>query len=441
MPQRPLQTAELLAIGSELLVGETRDTNSGDLAAELSALGVEVRRLSALPDRLDDVVSALSEALSSADLVITTGGLGPTPDDLTREAIGAVCGEQPSVDPELESWLRRLFERRSVPFSSANLKQAWRIPSATAIPNGYGTAPGWWVERPDGRVMVALPGPPREMRPMWGDAVLPRLRARGLGADRAAETLRLTGIGESLLVDVIGEGILRATDPEVATYARVDAVDVRISAIGDAVRSAREKVDAMVEELLPRVGRYLFARGDEGWPEAIARRLAGRTLAGVEIGTGGQLAALLGSASWFVFSELLAPGGAMARTHRGARPYASRVRVAAGTDVGLAVRARERRGDMAVTIAVDDGRRATEVRRLAFLTGDQGRRRAVNLACAELWARLGTEAEVKAAEALAPGAALGAPPRRGPPGAGTTRTRGRSTRPSSRAGPRSAATR
>ena len=192
--RRRLETAELLAVGAELLVGETRDTNSGDLAIELTALGVEVGRLSQLPDRLPVVTGALADALGRADLVITTGGLGPTPDDLTRESIAAVCGETPTIDPAIEAWLRDLFARRGVRFSEANLKQAWRIPSATALHNAHGTAPGWWVERPDGRVIIALPGPPRELRGMWRDEVLPRLRERGLGADRAAETLRLTGI-------------------------------------------------------------------------------------------------------------------------------------------------------------------------------------------------------------------------------------------------------
>jgi len=386
---RRLETAELLAVGAELLVGETRDTNSGDLAIELTALGVEVRRTSALPDRFEDVTDALRDALLRADMVITTGGLGPTPDDLTRESIAAVCGETPFIDPDLEAWLRDLFARRGVAFSEANVKQAWRIPSGTALANANGTAPGWWIDRPDGRVVIALPGPPRELRGMWRDQVLPRLRARGLGADRAAETLRLTGIGESSLVDVIGEAVLRTRNPEVATYARVDAVDVRISATGDAERSARSMVDAAVAELLPRLGRYVFARGDETWPDAIGRRLAGRSLAIVEIGTAGQLGALLGSHRWLRHAQQLAAGSPLAKSQRGARGWAAHARELSGADIGVAVIARERNGDMPVQVAVSIGDRTTVENKLAFLGGDQGRRRAANLACAELWTRLG----------------------------------------------------
>ena len=106
MGTRPITTAEILAVGSELLVGETRDTNSGDLAVELTALGVEVQRINDLPDRQAVLVDSLRSALARSDLVITSGGLGPTPDDLTREAIAEALGEEPSVDPELEAWLR-----------------------------------------------------------------------------------------------------------------------------------------------------------------------------------------------------------------------------------------------------------------------------------------------------------------------------------------------
>jgi nicotinamide-nucleotide amidase len=387
---RPIEHAELLSVGTELLIGETRDTNSGDLARELTALGVEVLRTTALPDRLDAVADVITSALGRADLVISTGGLGPTPDDLTREAIAKATGRTPAVDPELAVWLRGLFERRSLPFIEANLKQAWLVDGATTLPNPNGTAPGWWLDLPDGRVVVALPGPPREMQPMWRDHVLPRLRERGVGADRAAETLRLMGIGESALMDLIGEDVLRRSNPEVATYARVDAVDVRVSAQAADGRAAAELLREALDALLPVLGPYVFARGDETWIQALERRLAGRTVAFVEIGTGGNIGALLGNAAWLVFGELLAPDGQLARAHRGAEAFAVRVREVSGADVGLAVRIRERGGDTAVTVAValDDGR-VTQVTRTAFLGGDMGRRRSALIAAAELWKRLG----------------------------------------------------
>ncbi len=386
---RAIASAEILSVGSELLVGETRDTNSGDLAADLSLRGVQVIRISALPDRLDLVSGAFRAALDSADLVVSTGGLGPTPDDLTREAIAQVCGLEPHVDPGLERWLRDMFARRGLAFVEANLKQAWLIDGAASLPNANGTAPGWWVERPGGKVIVALPGPPREAWPIWQGEVVPRLELRGVGADRYAETLRLTGVGESALVELIGEERLRAANPIVATYARVDAVDVRISALGADGRSAHDLVEAMLAEVMPRLASFVFARGVETWVDALDRRLRGRTLATVEIGTAGQLGVLLGKADWLVFAELLGAGSALAAEHRGAKAFAARVREVAGSDVGLAVRVRERGGDTAVTIAVALDGQVTQVTRTAFLGGESGRRRAALLACAELWTRLG----------------------------------------------------
>src|SRR4051794_8103006 len=170
---RPIRRAELLAIGTELTVGETTDTNSGDLARSLVAHGVTVLRVASLPDDLEVVVAALGDAVSRADLVVTTGGLGPTPDDLTREAVAALTGEAVEVDPPTLEWLRDLWARRGQAFPEVNTKQAWRTPSASMLANPNGTAPGWWVDRSDGGVIVTLPGPPREMRPMWSDHVVP----------------------------------------------------------------------------------------------------------------------------------------------------------------------------------------------------------------------------------------------------------------------------
>src|SRR5947209_859043 len=308
---RTIVAAELLSIGSELTTGETRDTNAGELARALSGRGVTVLRIQALPDELETVSAAFAGALDRADLVVSTGGLGPTPDDLTREAIAAVTGETPVGDPALEAWLRDLWDRRGMPFAEINLKQAWLIPSATPIPNANGTAPGWWVDRPDGRVVVALPGPPREMRPMWSEWVLPRLEARGLGREQEVRTLRLTGIGESQVAERLGDALLRGANPVVATYARSDAVDVRIAARADSgngtgvPRSATEVAEAAEAQVLAAIGDYVWARGETSWRNAIGEALAvlGWRVAAVEIGLGGELTALVGDAAWLERSE------------------------------------------------------------------------------------------------------------------------------------------
>jgi nicotinamide-nucleotide amidase len=379
---RPIRTAVLLAVGSELTTGETRDTNSGDLARILSEAGVTVEWISALPDVLGTVVAALERALEVVDLVVTTGGLGPTPDDLTREAIAAVCGEQPSVDPKLVAWLRNLFERRGLPFHDTNIKQAWLIPSSRAIPNERGTAPGWWVERPDGRLIVALPGPPREMSAMWRDGVTPGLRARGLGRERVTHTFRLTGIGESAVAAALGEPLLRAANPVVATYARADAVDVRVSAIADGGHSANELVEAASAQVLAAVGGHVWGHGTDTWTDAIGRELTPLAwhVALVEIGTGGTAAHLLGEAMWLRSTRIAPPD-----SEGSLRELAENARRESGAEVGLVVRAVESGDDTSVEVAAAGPFGLAETRQVAFLGGSEGRRRAGVTAAAFLF--------------------------------------------------------
>ena len=376
MPARPLRTAVLLAVGSELTTGETRDTNSGELARSLADTGVDVAWMSALPDRLGTVTAALADALAQVDLVVTTGGLGPTPDDLTREAIADVCGDRPRVDPELERWLRHLFERRGLTFAEMNLKQAWLIPSATAIPNDRGTAPGWWVDRPDGRVVVALPGPPSEMRPMWQGWVLPRLREHGLGLERVTRTYRLTGIGESAAAALLGERLLRAENPTVATYARADAVDVRISAIAGTGRSAAELFDEAAAAVTAALGDYVWGYDDDTWPAVLGRELQvrGWTVALVEVGTAGSAARLLGEAPWLISARTI--GAGESGSGESLAGLAERTRQESGASVGLVVRAVESGEDTHVELAAAGPWGASESSLTAFLGGSEGRRRA-----------------------------------------------------------------
>jgi len=421
----------VLSIGTELTSGETRDTNAGELARSLTAAGVEVLRLTALPDRREAVEAALRTALERADLVVTSGGLGPTPDDLTRESVAAILGETPVVDPDLEAWLRELWARRGLPFPELNLKQAWLIPSARALPNPNGTAPGWWVERRDGRLVVLLPGPPREMRPMWTNEVLPRLGERGLGGDRAVRTLRLTGIGESLVADRLGEAILRAENPAVSTYARAEAVDVRLAAEGrpardgSPARSAVDLLDEIEPLILAAVGDHVWARGTTTWAEAVGAELdrLGWSVATRELGTGGSLVTLLGGPTWLIRSEV-EPDGGSAPGRVDPVTEAASIRTRAGSDVGLAIAARPRGRDTAVSAAVETPARTVRRRSMAFLGGDLGRTRAAIAGAALLLA-------VLRAEGGGPGRIRGKPASGGPsaPARPGRRSRSRPDRP------------
>ena len=412
---RRLLTAELLSIGSELTVGETRDTNAGEIARSLTGLGVRVTRLTALPDDLVAVTDAFAAALERSDLVISTGGLGPTPDDLTREAIAAVCDETPEPDPDLEAWLRELWRRRDMPFPELNLKQAWLIGSAVSLPNPNGTAPGWFVGRPDGRVIVALPGPPREMRPMWADEAVPRLQALGLGAPVATPDVpagrdrRVPGRRAARRGDAPGDQSDRrhvrpgrgGRRPDLGRRGRDD--------VGRGARRSGGRASSR-----SKLGGYVWATGETTWSDAIGARLVelGWTLAVVEIGTGGSIAALFGDAAWLRFDESIAAEAPAATAHESAHGsdhgpapgapdaadeaatddlirYARRARELGGADVGLAVRTRSRSGDMAVSIAVVAPSGERHVRRVVFLAGGMGRSRAALAAAAVLLEALG----------------------------------------------------
>ena len=169
--------AELLSIGTELLLGQIVDTNANYLAGRLALLGIDCLHMQTVGDNLPRAKQAFERALSRSDLVVATGGLGPTEDDLTREAIAAALGETPTVEPGLAAELVAWFSGRGMAMPERNRKQAWLIPSARALPNPNGTAPGWDVQK-NGKRIIAMPGVPREMTPMW-EAVEPSLTRGG----------------------------------------------------------------------------------------------------------------------------------------------------------------------------------------------------------------------------------------------------------------------
>jgi hypothetical protein len=224
---------------------------------------------------------------------------------------------------------------------------------------------------------------------MWLDHAVPRLQAIGLGTEVASRTYRLTGIGESQVADLLGEDVLRGTNPIVATYARAEAVDVRISATAAPPRAATQLVEEAASVVLERLGSYVWATGEATWTDVLGARLGdlGWTLAAVEIGTGGSLLGLLGEAPWFRFDEILDPEAPAAQAHAAAGDgdddesardlmfFARRARELGGAEVGVAVRARPRAGDTAVSIAVSTPSIEREVRRVVFLTGAMGRMR------------------------------------------------------------------
>ncbi|HET6380521.1 MAG TPA: molybdopterin-binding protein [candidate division Zixibacteria bacterium] len=283
-------TAFVLSIGSELLMGETVDTNAAFLGGELRGLGILLREVRQLPDDRDVVARAFLHAAQEAEVVLATGGLGPTHDDLTREALADALGEDLVLDPELERQLRRRFAA-SGPMPESNLKQAMRVPSAQILANPIGSAPGWWVERPTG-VVVLMPGVPSEMRLMWAEQVAPRLRQRHAAPPLAVRTVKTFGIGESAVAEAVGDLLVAPGDGvEAGIYARDDGVHLRFSTRGDATRlgePARRAREALSEFVWGTDGDDLASVALSALSSAGAA-----TVASWEADTGGALLAVL----------------------------------------------------------------------------------------------------------------------------------------------------
>ncbi|WP_135228953.1 CinA family nicotinamide mononucleotide deamidase-related protein [Deinococcus fonticola] len=286
--------AEIVSVGTELLFGEITDTNAAFLAAELVARGVTLNRKTVIGDHLPTLTQVLQDALERADLILLGGGLGPTDDDLTREAVAAALGETPSEDAELLAWLEGLYAARGRDMPRSNRKQTWLIPSAQALANPVGTAPGWYVQprgpRYAGKVIVALPGPPREMKKMWAEQVLPRLPL----PDHAIlhTTIHTQGIGESNLVEVLGD-LTRGQNPSLGTYARKTGVDVRVSASAPTHDEAQALLHPALSQVRERLQRWTWGEDGDTLAGALQPTLGDRTLGVIEAGSAGHLCTLL----------------------------------------------------------------------------------------------------------------------------------------------------
>jgi nicotinamide-nucleotide amidase len=296
--------AEILSVGTELLLGQIVDTNANYLAQQLPALGLDLYYVSSIGDNLGRLTDAFRRGLERSDVVISTGGVGPTEDDLTREAIAAVFGETPVVQPELEQQLREFFTRRGRTMPERNVKQATTIPSGTFLPNPIGTAPGWWVER-DGKVIVAMPGVPHEMRKMWEEQAQPRLAKLLSGGVIVSRLLKLIGIGESHAEEALGD-LTRSTNPTLATYAKSDGIHLRLTAKAHTRAEAEVLLDAFEPRVRERVAEHVYGGEADDFPKVLGNvlRTRGLKLAVAESATGGALAALIteapGASDYFV---------------------------------------------------------------------------------------------------------------------------------------------
>ena len=283
--------AEIISIGTEILRGEITDTNASWLASQLPLLGVSLQWVTQVGDHQGRLVEAFHRACNRSDIILATGGLGPTADDLTREAIGEMCGETLQVDPALEANLRELFAGFGREMPPHNIKQATLIPSAQTISNPMGTAPGWWVEK-EGRVVVAMPGPPREMKLMWEEQVLPRLMKRCTGESIVCRTLKTMGLSEAGVDEMVIKA-LPSSPVEIGIYAKSDGIHIRLVAKDAKKESAEEKIREAEASLQETMGDNLWGADDDTLVGIVGSILMdrGQSLATMESYTGGLLAA------------------------------------------------------------------------------------------------------------------------------------------------------
>ncbi|HHT02015.1 MAG TPA: competence/damage-inducible protein A [Firmicutes bacterium] len=285
---------ELIFVGTELLLGEILNTNAVFLAQELAALGVDVHRQTTVGDNLERLVEALREALQRVDLVITTGGLGPTEDDLTREAVALMLNRELVVDQDAMAALEEFFAQRGLGMPEANRKQALRPSGGVCLANPVGTAPGLFVPH-EGKIVISLPGPPHEVRAVWKQAVA-HLRRHGCGKQViVSRSLRLCGIGESALVERISDLLAEQTNPTLAPLAALGEVRLRLTAKADDSAMAQRLLEPLEQKLRARLGTLIYGSDDETLEQVILDELRrrGATLASVESCTGGRLAGRL----------------------------------------------------------------------------------------------------------------------------------------------------
>lgn len=285
--------AEIWSVGTELLLGQIVDTNAVYLSQWLARLGIDLYRRGTVGDNRARIAQAVCEALGRADLVLMTGGLGPTPDDVTAAGIADAFGAPLVRHPDAEAWLVDLLQRRGIPLSPTLLKQADLPKGADWLKNPVGTAPGIWMERA-GKIVVALPGVPAEMEAMFEQEVVPRLQRRLTGGVLRWRVLRFAGIGESALTDRLGD-LMDSPNPTLGTLVKPGEVWLRLAAKAPSEAEADALLADMEAKVRGQAGQWLLAVGDEPIEELVGQRLRalGWSIATAESVTGGLICALL----------------------------------------------------------------------------------------------------------------------------------------------------
>jgi nicotinamide-nucleotide amidase len=353
--------AEIIAVGSEMLTPFRQDTNSLYLTEKLNSLGVEVAFKTIVGDSLKDIVRVTTTALARADILILSGGLGPTEDDLTREAVAETLGLQLRRDPEILRAIERRFAEHGWKMSANNVKQADVIGGAAVLPNANGTAPGQWIGgRSDGKekIVVLLPGPPHELKALFEGAVLERLRAKVPRRFISARVLRIAGLGESACDARVAPIYKRFTDVDTTILAAPGEIQLHLRTSADSEEAADKRLDELVELLEEELDDNVYSDNGDSLEQIVSYFLQMRdaTLAVAESCTGGlvaeRLTSISGSSRYFIGgavvysnqlktqladvpADLIDVYGAV--SEQVARALAEGIRAKCGTTLGLGI--------------------------------------------------------------------------------------------------------
>jgi len=396
--------AEILAVGTELLMGQITNTNAQYISSRLPSVGVNVYYHSVVGDNAERLRKCLNIALERSDVVIMTGGLGPTKDDLTKETVADVLGSKLVLHEEILDKMKAYFNRTNRKMTDNNIKQAYLPENCIVIDNNNGTAPGCIIEKDD-KVVIMLPGPPSEMKPMFEETVIPYFASKSQ-YKLTSKFLRIFGIGESAMEELIMDLVEQQSNPTIAPYAKEGEVTLRLTArckIGNNVCDGEEIIKPVEDEIKRRLGDYIYSTDNKNLEEVAAELLLQNnvTIATAESCTGGLISSRLtdipgiskvfnrGIVSYSneakienlgVKRQTLEKYGAVSRET--AREMAEGIRRVAGTDLGLAVTgiagpgggtAEKPVGLVYVALADKFGVSVKELR----LTGDRGKIRRI----------------------------------------------------------------
>lgn len=285
--------AEILAVGTEILLGDIVNTNAQYIAQGLAELGIDVFYQTVVGDNPDRMKTAMNIAFERADIIITTGGLGPTGDDLTKEIGAEYFGRKLILDEKALDRIKKFFDKMKRPMTDNNVKQAMVPVNSTVMYNENGTAPGIIIED-NNKILIMMPGPPKEMKPMFSKQVKPYLASKQ-NHTLISRTLRIAGVGESAMESMVRDMIDRQSNPTIAPYAKDTESILRITASAKTTEEAEKIIEPIAEEIYRRFGDSVYAEGESSIQETVAKILIDKkvTIAVAESCTGGLVAAKL----------------------------------------------------------------------------------------------------------------------------------------------------